>query len=55
MNHKLDTLRLEQLIKMFLGCKWSDCGPLVQFKPEYEKYITAESLLNAIDSQLKDK
>ncbi len=45
--------RLDTLLAAFVGCKWADAGPLAWWKPEDEKYVTRESLIAAIDSEMK--
>lgn len=35
--------KLEWLYGRFAHCKWADCGPLWNFRPENEKYITRDS------------
>ncbi len=47
--------RLEFLLRLYVGCKWADAGPLIALRPDDEKYITRESLLAEIDAELKDQ
>lgn len=47
-----DRKRLTFLVKQFGGVKWSDSGPLIEFKPDDEKYITETRLLEIIDKNL---
>ena len=47
--------RLRAIIKMFVGCKWSESGPLAELRPEDEKYITEKALLVGLDKFIKER
>jgi hypothetical protein len=45
-----DKLKFEELKKLFIGSKWTECGPLGYFQPDSsEKYINLKSLDEALD------
>lgn len=45
--------RLDVMLGVFVGQKWRDCGLPEEWKPDYEKYVTRDSLLQAIDWELR--
>lgn len=47
--------RLDALLRLLEGCKWTDIAALGAYKPEEEKYITRDSLLAALDAAIADK
>lgn len=52
-DNAISAKRLEAFIKMYVGCKWTDAGPIEWHQPDGEKYITRESLLKALDEESK--
>jgi len=54
-HEKIAQLEAEQafLIDLFIHSKWNDIGPLMEYKPDDEKYITKELLLAIIQKQGK--
>lgn len=49
MKQPTDTQRLNALLELYEGCKWRDAGPLSSLKPEDEKYISKQTLLDTLD------
>jgi len=47
--------RLDALLELLEGCKWTDIAALDWYKPEEEKYATRASLLAAIDASIAEK
>lgn len=58
MNASPDQLvsrRLDALLELLEGCKWTDIAALDWYKPEEEKYATRASLIAAIDAAIVEK
>ncbi len=51
-ENELYRKQLEVILSMFIGCKWYDIGPLAWLQPEGEKYVTRESLMEAINREI---
>lgn len=53
---ELSNARLEAIIKLCVGQKWADAEFLYSAQPVYfEKYITRESLLAALDQRILEE
>lgn len=52
---QLASRRLDALLELLDGCKWSDIAALGWYRPEDEKYATRASLLAALDAAIIDR
>lgn len=50
-----DVHRLNYLLSLYDGCKWTDSGPLEDLRPEDTKYINRADLIAALDKAIQDK
>jgi hypothetical protein len=48
--------RLDVLVNLFVGQKWTDVGPLSLYQPNYEnKRINKEDLFEALDELIEEE
>ena len=48
--------RLDVLVNLFVGQKWSDVGPLSLYQPNYEnKRINKDDLFEALDELIEEE